>query len=299
MTSYEIYVFFLCLIVFVALTTLFTCLVVLLAKQECKLIRAGIQDEKIIKDANKKLNKKSKCCLCQCGVFDMIISIFFCIVFGVICVISIVVGVMGNNVVKGVPIFKVVATSSMSARYEKNEYLFKNDLTDQLQVFDLVLMHELPPEEELKLYDVVVYEHITGALLIHRIVKIEEPNENHPNERHFLLQGDANSMADVFPVRYSQMKSIYRGERIRNVGSFVFFMQSPAGILCFLLVLGTVITTPILEKKIKKAVDARYVIIQEMAITEQLDTQKKENDSKEHLQKLEKDATLKKGEQNE
>jgi hypothetical protein len=53
------------------------------------------------------------------------------------------------------------------------------------------------------------------------------------------------------------MKSIYRGERVEFVGTFIQFMQSPAGMLCFLLVLFAVITTPIAEKKLQKAKDDR------------------------------------------
>ena len=36
------------------------------------------------------------------------------------------------------------------------------------------------------------------------------------------------------------------------VGSFVFFMRSPAGWLCVVLVLIAIIATPIVEKKIRK-----------------------------------------------
>jgi len=248
--------------VFVALTSLFTYLIVFIGKQQVKLVKGGLDDQRIIKDVNKKLKRKKKCC-CQCGLFDKILSIFFCVVLGVICVVSVAVGVTGDGVVKGVPVLKVVATSSMSARYEKNEYLFNHNLTDQLQVFDLVVLHELPPEDQLELYDIVVYEHITGTLLIHRIVNIEEPNQKHPNERYFLLQGDANSSADVFPVRYSQMKSIYRGEKIPNVGSFVYFMQSPAGIICFILVAFAVCAIPVVSKKFNALDKERVVFLVE------------------------------------
>ena len=123
---------------------------------------------------------------------------------------------------------------------------------NQLQMFDLIVLHELPPEDEIQLYDIIVYEHINGSLYIHRVVRIEEPNDEHPNERYFLFQGDANSYADVYPVRYSQMRSIYRNERMANVGSFVFFMQSPAGILCVLLIVAVLIIMPIIDNMFVK-----------------------------------------------
>jgi hypothetical protein len=59
------------------------------------------------------------------------------------------------------------------------------------------------------------------------------------------------------------MKSIYRGERVPFVGTFVQFMQSPAGMLCFLLVVFAVIATPIAEKKLQIAKDERIEIIKQ------------------------------------
>jgi hypothetical protein len=103
---------------------------------------------------------------------------------------------------------------------------------------------------DLKLYDVVLYE-VDGILLSHRIVGIEEPNEKHPDQRYFLLQGDAVESPDRFPVKYEQIKGIWRGEKIPFIGSFVLFMQSPAGWLCVLLVIVSMIATPRMEKKIK------------------------------------------------
>lgn len=144
----------------------------------------------------------------------------------------------------------------MAYPYEKNDYLFDNRLNDQIQMMDLIVTEPLPNEFDLKLYDIVVYEQ-DGKMIIHRIVGIEEPNENHPNERYFKLQGDAVEIADRYPVRYGQMRAIYRGERVPFVGSFVSFMQSPAGWLCVLLVLFSLIVTPIAEKKVQMEKEMR------------------------------------------
>ena len=122
--------------------------------------------------------------------------------------------------------------------------------------FDLIVTHALPAEDELKLYDIVVYE-VDGMLLVHRIVGIEEPNADHPEEYYFLLQGDNVERPDRFPVRYSQMKAIYRGQRVPFIGSFVSFLQSPAGWLCILLMIFAIVATPMLESKIEKEKAAR------------------------------------------
>ena len=53
-------------------------------------------------------------------------------------------------------------------------------------------------------------------------------------------------------MTYEQMRGIYEGERVPFVGSFILFMQSPAGWLCILLVVLAIITTPIVEKKMER-----------------------------------------------
>lgn len=143
-------------------------------------------------------------------------------------------------------------SGSMSYAHAGNTYLTKNGLDDQIQIFDLILTRRLPAENELKLYDIVMYN-LDGTPLIHRIIDIEEPCAAHPDERWFTTRGDANRLSDPHPVLYEQMRGIYRGERIPFVGSFVMFMQSPAGWLCVLLVVVSMIATPMMDKKLRLA----------------------------------------------
>ena len=122
-----------------------------------------------------------------------------------------------------------------------------------------MLLYKLPPVEELKLYDVVCYE-VDGVPVIHRIVEIQPPNESH-EDYYFLLQGDAIENPDRFPVYYSQMRGIYRGERVPFLGSFVAFMQSVAGYLCILLVIFGIVAIPIVEKKVNAVKRERLIAI--------------------------------------
>lgn len=261
MRDYNLYITLVCIFVFVLLTSAFAFLITVIGKQQVRLITSGLEDETIKASVLKKLNKKKKRAVY--GIVDKIITGALCLVLCAASIVAIVTGVNSNNVVKGAPALKVVASTSMCVKYEGNKYLYKNKLDNQLQMFDLIVLHELPPEDEIELYDIIVYEHINGALYVHRVVRIEEPNEDHPGERHFLMQGDANAFADVFPVRYSQMRSIYRDERMPNVGSFVFFMQSPAGILCILLLVFTLIVTPIIDDLFLKKEYERVTVMVE------------------------------------
>lgn len=257
MTQYEIYIFILCAIVFFMLTTLSIVAVTYIAKLSIKLIRVGAEDDKIIaedkKTKAKKLNKASR-------IFDYALSFLMCIIFALVFSASLYINCAENTYIAGVPTYRVVRTASMAEKNEKNQYLFDNKLNDQIQTFDLILTYAIPKEEDLKLYDIVVYE-VDDILVVHRIVGIEEPNAKHPNERHFLLQGDNVESPDRFPVRYSQMKAIYKGEKIPFVGSFVLFMQSPAGWLCMLLVVFAMVATPLLERKFAKEKNLRLQAI--------------------------------------
>jgi signal peptidase len=190
----------------------------------------------------------------------MVFSSVTCLLFLVMLAGSLVIQSTENTCCGNIPTYRVVLTGSMAEKHEKNSYLWKNDLNDQLQTFDLIRTEKLPAASELRLYDIVVYE-VDNILLVHRIVGIEEPNATHPNERYFLLQGDAVEAPDRFPVRYEQMRAIYVGERIPFIGSFILFMQSPAGWLCTLLIVVSIIASPILDRILQKARDERFALI--------------------------------------
>ncbi|MBQ7935440.1 MAG: hypothetical protein IJ333_03730 [Clostridia bacterium] len=266
MSEFDWYVFFLCLIVFILLTVTFTYLIASIVKLTIRLIRTGDEDESLIKEFESKKRKKT-----SSKVLDCIVSIVLCIVLLGAFIFSLVVNIQENTYFKNIPTLKVVTSSSMATRYKNNTYLFENDLTDQVKVYDLLLTYKAPAENDLELYDIVIYE-VDGKMVLHRIVGIEEPNEKHPDERYFLCQGDALERADRFPVQYSQIHGIYRGERIPFIGSFILFMQSFAGWLCILLVVFTMIATPIVEKKILAEQEKRLVAIGvEIEHTEQAD----------------------------
>ena len=251
MSRFELYVFFLCLVVFIALSALFGSMLFVLLKQGHKAIIHGLEDERIKTEYTKEQQRKPILDII-CKIITGIILVAFFIIFAS----SLCVRFADEKVCGKLPSAKVVMSESMSVKHTANNYLQENNLNDQLGMFDLIFTHKLPDEFDLKLYDIVVYEY-DDTMIIHRIVGIEEPNEQHPDHRYFVLQGDASKHKDEFPVLYSQMKAIYKGERIAFVGSFFAFLQSPAGYLCILLIIFAVVGTPIAEKKLWAAKVAR------------------------------------------
>ena len=254
MTGYEIYIFVLCLVVFVALTVFFAALIACIAKMNIKLIRGGFADGEIKKQREKSVKKtavfRTLEILLSAALFVAAITVFF---------FSLQVKINEKKPVER-NVIKVVKSASMAEKDGFNKYLTENNLNDQIQMFDLIVVSPLPKESDLKLYDIVVYE-ADGQMIVHRIVDIKEADETHP-QRRFVLQGDANRYSDKFPVLYSQMKGIYGGKKVPYIGSFVVFMNSPAGWLCVLLVVAVCIAYPFIEKKLKKEADLRFAAMQ-------------------------------------
>ena len=210
-----------------------------------RIIKHGVDDEKLIEEYNKPVQSAMQKTVAKIASWILCGVLFVFFIFSIGLHFS-------EDTYNSKMQLKVVASSSMSYKNEKNTYLFANNLNNQLNTFDLIITRPKPDEFELKLYDIIVYEY-DGVHIIHRIVGIEEPNNLHPNQRLFITQGDAVGARDRDPVTYEQIKAIYQNERIQFVGSFVFFMRSPAGWLCILLILLTMVTTPIVERQLDEA----------------------------------------------
>ncbi len=258
MTDYEIYVFILCLIVFLLLTALSVACLCIITRLSLRLIRGGLEDESIRKEHEKKQKHKKRIKVAK--IADFVFSSVICLLFLTMLAGSLVIKSTENTCCGNIPTYRVVLTGSMAEKHEKNRYLWENGLNNHLQTFDLIRTEKLPAEDELELYDIVVYE-VDNMLLVHRIVGIELPNASHPDCYYFLLQGDAVEAPDRFPVLYEQMRAIYSGERIPFIGSFILFMQSPAGWLCTLLIVASIIASPILDRILQKARDERFALI--------------------------------------
>lgn len=227
-------------------------------KQRMILIKEGLVDEEIRKEYKLEESIGSKIIAKINVVLSTLITIIFLLCFAV----SIYSKVYNNDFpVCGIANVRVVNSGSMSEVHDENDYLIENNLTNQFDKYDIILTYELPDEYDLKLYDIVVYE-VNDILVVHRIIGIEEPNEKHPDCRYFLLKGDANEYGDKFPVLYSQMRAIYKGENIPFVGMVVTFMQSPLGFLSIIIIFLYCIIVPIYGKKMENAAKdrLRYLI---------------------------------------
>ena len=250
MTGYDLYVFIVGLVTFFALVGLFLTMLLIIVAKEIKAITYGLEDDKIIKE-HEKYNKK-RAAITTANIVVKALLIVITIIAVIFFVWASALRFTDPKVEGDVAVPRVVLSDSMSYKRESNKYLEENGLDDQFDTFDIIFMGELPDEFELELYDIVIYE-LRDELIVHRIVGIEEPNEQHPDHRLFELRGDAVKNSDEFKVEYSQMKAIYTGEKINYVGSFIYFMQSPLGYMCILLLIVGSVLSPILEFMVNHA----------------------------------------------
>ncbi len=257
MSPYEVYTFILCLIVFLMLGGLSVAMLLHLYKLTGRLIDLGAEDEEITMEYQKKATaRKTKIWT----ILDRAVSVFLLMAICIAFAFSVYMQVSEDKAPNGIPSLKVVKSPSMSYIHEENQVLAQLGIGDQIQMYDLIVTHHLPQEMELQLYDIVLYE-ADGISIIHRIVDIEEPNDKRPDCRYFILQGDANGVPDRIPVYYSQMKGIYQGERLPFVGSFVMFMQSPAGWMCIILVVVVSLAAPLMGKKLERRKQNRLAVL--------------------------------------
>ena len=238
MTPYQIYTLVISCGVVIALAVFLSLLIWYIYTLTMRLIYVGYWDQELVQEY--EFDKKARPRPRSRSTTGKVIAAAVCGVMTVGVVFAMSLGIAEGFTTAAIPSLRVVKSDSMSEKHEDNKYLVENDLNNQMQTFDIIVTYAPPAEEDIQLYDVIVYEK-NGELIVHRVVLIVEPNENHPDGRLFYTRGDAIKKNDTTPVKYEQIRGVYREERIPFIGSFVLFMQSPAGIICLLLAICSMI----------------------------------------------------------
>ena len=155
-----------------------------------------------------------------------------------------------NNVVyiggKGM---MVVASGSMSYKHKVNDYLITNDLNNQFNKFDIIILEEVNDTTDLDLYDVIAYRNDEGINIIHRIVEINSVN----GVIEYVTRGDAVDVHDTYHPKIEDILGVYTCEKVKNVGIFILFLQSPSGIITLFAILYCILMIDKNSEKIKNA----------------------------------------------
>lgn len=220
-------------------------------KREKSEIKEGKRDRDLIKDYEKSHSKKRK----VARIIDLGVNVLLTALFITLSVVSIVAQVNENAIKCGGTTALVVRSDSMATVNKTNTYITENNLTDQFERNDLIYVNGMPEESQIKLYDIVLFR-FQDKLVVHRIVKIEEPDLLHPDKKAYITKGDANSAKDD-RIYYSDMLGIYSGFKIKYVGTVILFFQKPLGFLSIALLLLFAILMPIAENKLIQDRDRR------------------------------------------
>ena len=254
MTPYQIYTLVISCGVALALAVFLSMLIWYIYTLTMRLIYVGYWDQELVQEYEftKPPRPRSR----SHGTAGKVIAAVVCGVLTVGVVFAMSLGIAEGFTTTAIPSLRVVKSDSMSEKHEDNTYLVEHNLNNQMQTFDIIVTYAPPAEEDIQLYDVIVFEK-RGELVVHRVVYIAEPTEE-GDSRQFYTRGDAVKNNDTTPVEYSQIKGVYREERIPFIGSFVLFMQSPAGIICLMLAIAAMIVMPIVDDKIEEARGHRF-----------------------------------------
>ena len=168
MSKFEIYTLILCLIVFALLVSVFSYMLTIIIKQGLNSIKAGLEDKDILSEYNKNsanIQKKFS------KVFDWILKGLFCIIFGAIFISSLYINCTQNVYFDNVPTYRVVLTSSMEEKNDKNTYLFNNNLNNQISAFDLITTYKIPKEEPWLFSDIAINDPLWFERIVRDCVK--------------------------------------------------------------------------------------------------------------------------------
>ncbi len=260
MSSVEIITLFITILCLVSFCAVFTILFRHYFLSNIESVSSGKEDIDLIDNAivlEKEKKKNSKKFFKVLGkVFSYIILGIVLIVFG----ISLYSKIRGNTIVFGNSTLVVIASGSMS---EKNNDYVKNNpsLNNQFDTYDIIGITRYSSQDQVKLYDVIAYKNKKDVTIVHRIVEIKKDSEGNDV---YLTQGDSNLASDNSNasqysgyLTFDRIIGHYNELRVKGLGIFVIFLQSPAGIVTICSVVYCLLMFDYFSSKYKKAIIER------------------------------------------
>lgn len=205
-------------------------------------IKSGSLDEELIKDYKARHSKKAKRREVIVEVISSFLTLFFigCVGVGIYSKVNKDFFPIGNTT--GL----VIKTNSMEKANKANTYISSNNLTNQFSAYDLIFVNKIQSEEDIKIYDVVVFKY-QNILIAHRIIEIV-PDVN--GKTRYITRGDANSVSDNILLTFNDIMGVYTNQKIPFVGYVVLFLQSPYSLIVLLVLLAYIFILPLFEKKL-------------------------------------------------
>lgn len=239
-------VFYIVLVVLIVFTLGIVIFLIYERKEEAKEILNGKQDSTILYknqvNKEKELNKKHKVLRV---IYNISLDIVL-VILGLALIGSITGKIMNNTPFPYKSV--VIKTGSMSYKNESNDYLFTENLNNQIEVNDLIFLKRVDSINELKKYDIICYVNSDNLRIVHRIIDI--------NESTIITRGDANNASDS-PITFNEVIGLYAGIKIPKVGYITFFISSNYGISAISAISVLLITYLYLDSYVKKKIETR------------------------------------------
>lgn len=220
-----------------------------------KEINEGEVDSELIYEDHKEIEKEKKS-----KKFKYVKRTLNILLDGLIVLLAFmfIIGIVDKAVnVSPLPIKSVVvATGSMSTKNEDNEYLFENNLDNQIQVNDLIFLEKVDSLDEIKLYDIICYLNEEDLQIVHRVVEV--------NDDYVITRGDANNVNDSIEITLDRIVGKYNGGRIPGVGAITFFLSSNYGITTIATILVISLCYTFTKDSITKAENKRLKTLKEI-----------------------------------
>lgn len=112
----------------------------------------------------------------------------------------------------------------------KPAVVLSGSMEPTIQTGDLIAVTDCDPTA-LHEGDVVCYLS-SGKAITHRIASVTTGEDG---QLRYVTQGDANNAADRLPVTVDQVQGVWSGMRLPGVGNAILFMQTPAGMVLFIV----------------------------------------------------------------
>ena len=158
-----------------------------------------------------------------------------------------------------------IASGSMSER-TSDAVTSHPELDNQFDKYDLIGISKVHSPDDLALYDVVAYKNKDDLTIVHRIVEIRSLGSG---ETVYVTQGDSNKTNDAGSqyadyLTFDRIVGKYNGTRLKGIGVFVFFLQSPSGIVSVLSVIYCIFMFDHYSSKYAKAIVERTNMLVEL-----------------------------------
>ncbi len=124
--------------------------------------------------------------------------------------------------------YMVIQTGSMESINSNNDYIKKNNLTDQITQFSMIGIKKVE-DKDVNLYDILAFKNTNNETIVHRVININVRNDTY----YFTFRGDANSAtsSSEMAITIDRVLGRYTGFQNYGLGVATTYFKSSAGIV--------------------------------------------------------------------